>query len=282
MLNFRSSGEALVQMRRLLAAAATLALALGVFFAGADTAGAQPRRPLEVGPRPLTLDPGRGTPPVTGLQREVRFIVDLVSIRAHNETGIDAFGSDEVVLVFDTRQYRLVSSEYEDFDSGHTKLPRPEESCLIPAVRTSGPGWGCAPGGAPGPLEFVVTLWEMDMLPPPELPPWGFCLRESSPLPAGYEWLCEADQHNRSLIGSQVVTWTLPELMQALPHSGAAAVFSVHLWGGCSGPCVTGGTFGGASPHYRVNYRITRRDRLVVPPFCAGSQCDPPPPPPED
>ncbi len=112
--------------------------------------------------RVVTVQPRTPTRP--------RFVAEAVSFRAHNETGLDRAGSDEVYAVFQDQsgQHRFTST-FGDIDSGDTQTIPRRERCIAP-IEYAGydsagfppATWGCLSPGEAGGLAFTITLYERD------------------------------------------------------------------------------------------------------------------------
>jgi len=231
-----------------------------LFFVQAPIALAQPG---VVAPR----QPGANVrPPEAAVTTRPRFKVEAIGFRAHNETGWDFLGSDEVIAVFNAGDYRVMTDTFGDVDGGESRTFRAGQTCIWPATDVPGHdrSWSCAPNGAPGPVSFNAALYEYDG----SRFPAGFCVRNSGPtdlLPPQSQ-NCRIDSEVASLIGSRPVRMSVAELTAALPRAGDSLEGSLQLFGGCEGDCVAGGPFG-PSPDYTLRYRIVRTsDEVVVPP----------------
>jgi hypothetical protein len=208
-------------------------------------------------------------PPETGIISTPRFFVEALSFHAHNETGFDFPGADEVVAVFDTPQYRLITDYYEDVDTGETKFFRSQHNCVLPATDPGAPdlAWSCIEAGAPGPISFTVALYEYDG----PLPLGDFCIDAYPPndLYPHQGEPCRIKPEFSDLIGKDRVDLSMAQLLAAMPRSGDTHTGSVLLFGGCDAVaqpgCTAGGTFG-PDPEYRVTYRVTRVGNQVETP----------------
>jgi hypothetical protein len=182
-------------------------------------------------------------------------MVEAISFKVLNETGIDAFGSDEVVARFESAGKTTFSGVYGSSDTGDTHQFRSQQRCIFPATDPDGQtnrAWACEQEGRPGPVSFTTTLYEFDGFVrvlgfPPEFGT-GFCL---SP-PGDVNSSCEAEEiRDRSTaIGSGTASYTQAELDAAMPTAGST---------------MTGITRIGSS--YDVTYLITRvANPTVAPP----------------
>ncbi|MBP6877167.1 MAG: hypothetical protein KBC34_04030 [Phenylobacterium sp.] len=229
-----------------------------LILAPAGSAFAQPAPPIDAG-RSVRR-------PETALTTRPRFQVEAVGFRAHNETGWDFLGSDEVIAVFDTGTYRVMTDTFGDVDGGESRTFRDGQTCISPATDNSGGdrAWSCAPNGAAGPVSFIAALYEYDGVRFPA----GFCVHggDATDLLPPQSTDCRVDGEVAVLIGRRPVRLNVAELVAAMPRVGDAYNGSVSLFGGCDGDCVSGGTFG-PSPDYTLRYRIVRmNDEIVTPP----------------
>lgn len=119
-----------------------------------------------VGAQVLTRDPGPATPVTRN-----RYIITAQRFHAHDETGPDWPGSDEVYLVFEDAAsgQRRFTRTYGDIDSGDTQSIHPTESCIGPLgevildSRNYPPAtWTCIGPGLTGDIAFNITLYEAD------------------------------------------------------------------------------------------------------------------------
>ena len=103
---------------------------------------------------------------------EARYRLELIEVKARDETGVDWWGSDEILVIADLDGVRDIGS-YElwiekglgDMDSGETKQIGPENACLLLAVDDVKDGkWSCAETGHPAPFTLTFTVLEKDGL----------------------------------------------------------------------------------------------------------------------
>lgn len=209
---------------------------------------------------------GRSTGLITGITPESRYIVEAISFRAHNETGIDATGSDEVVAVFDTATYRLITTTFGDVDAGETTNIPSGQNCIMPATDSgfADHKWSCIETGTQPPLAFTVALYEFDerIL--------GFCGQLPFDIMPPNTTACNTDPDDVQLIGRAAVAFDKQQLVQFMPKAGDSYTGTISLFGGCdsttsTSPCTAGGTFG-PSPDYTLTYRITRVGNQIVEP----------------
>ena len=101
---------------------------------------------------------------------EARYKVELIEVKARDETGFDWPGSDEILVIADVDGVRDIGS-YElwiqkglgDMDSGEKVTIDPENACLLPAVDNVKDGkWSCAEAGHPAPFTLPCTVIEKD------------------------------------------------------------------------------------------------------------------------
>ncbi len=101
---------------------------------------------------------------------EARYKVELIDVKARDETGVDIFGSDEILVIADVDGVRGIGS-YElwiqkglgDMDSGEKVTIDPDNACLLPAVDDVKDGkWSCAEAGHPAPFTLTFTVIEKD------------------------------------------------------------------------------------------------------------------------
>ncbi len=99
-----------------------------------------------------------------GLHAEARYRVDLIEVKARDETGIDAFGSDEIVIYVESKHGDLLIRGFDDMDSGETVTVPAGHSCLVSPRDSGAPDgvWGCSPEGAALPISLDLTVFEKD------------------------------------------------------------------------------------------------------------------------
>ena len=173
---------------------------------------------------------------VEGFERLYK--IEAVGFKALDETGIDALGSDEVIVVtFDAKGY-TTSREIGDIDSGDTHTFDPAKSCMLP-VRPGDVVLGetsvCDDIGEPAPLKVRIELWEQDI----DL--LGFSL--------GFFGEPQDD-----FIGLAQFDFSAQQLEAMLPNVGDEHIETVKLEA-CRGPAPCDATF---SPDYTFTVRITR------------------------
>lgn len=101
---------------------------------------------------------------------EARYKVELIEVKARDETGFDWPWSDEILVIADVDGVRDIGS-YElwiekglgDMDSDETVKIGPENACLLLAVDEVRDGkWTCAEAGHPAPFTLTFTVLEHD------------------------------------------------------------------------------------------------------------------------
>jgi hypothetical protein len=96
---------------------------------------------------------------------ERRYKIEAMRFKARDETGVDWWGRDEVMVgTFDAKG-STVSDEIGDIDSGDTHKFDPAKSCIIavrPGEAVLGKTSVCDDVGEPAPLSFRVEFWEKD------------------------------------------------------------------------------------------------------------------------
>lgn len=101
---------------------------------------------------------------------EARYKVELIEVKARDETGFNWPGSDEILVIADVEGVRDIGS-YElwiqkglaDMDSDETVKIDPDNTCLLPAVDDVKDGkWICAEAGHPAPFTLTFTVIEKD------------------------------------------------------------------------------------------------------------------------
>lgn len=111
---------------------------------------------------------------------ERRYKIEAMHFKARDETGIDWWGDDDVMIETVDAKGWTVCDEIGDVDSGETH-PRPPfdpaKSCIIavrPGIVVLGKTSVCDDVGEPAPLWFEVEFWEKDFEILPDYPA-GFC-----------------------------------------------------------------------------------------------------------
>ncbi|MGE0642324.1 MAG: hypothetical protein AB7P24_01510 [Nitrospira sp.] len=101
---------------------------------------------------------------------EARYQLELIEVKARDETGVDVFGSDEILVVAtldsvrDIGSYTLwIEKGLADMDSDETVKIGEGNACLLLAVDDVRDGkWSCAETGHPTPFTLTFTVLEKD------------------------------------------------------------------------------------------------------------------------
>ncbi|MGD9967040.1 MAG: hypothetical protein AB7T59_10995 [Hyphomonadaceae bacterium] len=174
---------------------------------------------LEVAPQAQVLAPDIRVAP------QPRYIVTAERLFANDETGRDWPGSDEIYLVFGSRDLDRFgySTIFGDFDTGETRNIPQGRWCLAPLFEPvyhqngSLYGWQCQTEGIGGPFNFTIQVWESDSSWTPHA-----CLPDT--LPAGVQ--CQDDA-----VGGRTISYSSEELIAAMPNIGDHVIESVRLGG---------------------------------------------------
>lgn len=205
---------------------------------------------------------------VLGETRTPRFVVQAIRFHANDETGSTNLGADEIIGVFSTGQYFLVTARYNDIDAGESRGFVPEQRCIYPAVDPDSLrnfAWGCRAEGGPGPLVFTITLREHDGEFPLGLGSHctGGALAPftSDVMRSGTRTPCEVQDAASSVIGRFHVSMSVADLVAAMPARGRFVEQEVLLGGPCppQPPLCNGASDG----EYTIVFRITRTADLV-------------------
>jgi hypothetical protein len=182
---------------------------------------------------------------------ERRYKVEAMRFKARDESGVDWWGSDEVMVgTFDAKGH-TTSNEIDDIDSGNTHHFDPAKSCIL-AVRAGEVVLGktslCTDVGEPAPLNFQVELWEKDI----SFPFGQYC---STLIGSEHHFTrhCLHDSDD-DFLGHAQMDFSIQELETALPQVGDQLIQTVVL-NPCRGADVCDVTYG---PDYSFTYRITR------------------------
>lgn len=217
--------------------------------------------------------PGEAALEATRFRLERRYQVEARVFRAVDETWYDSpwfapWISDEVMVILrdPARQVMSVSRIFEDVDSGEHRSFGPQESCILPISTVQndwlwGPGesWGCSGAGAPGPLSFIVELYEADS------DTWNDiyeCFVEfvncGFAVAVGYPESSSTFTEGDELIGKATVVYTAEDLAASLPFVGDYAEETVTL-GDCfdEDTCVETPGYP-TGPEYTFSWRVTR------------------------
>lgn len=226
-------------------------VALGLAAAG--PAAAQPRGSGNV-----------ANPSMGESEREVirgpgpRFVVKAVSFEARDQTGWDWTGWDDVVTIFRTEDYTLVTDEYGHISSGDEN-PWPYVSgieCIVPAyddVEIFDYQWKCDNGGVSAPLAFTVGLYEQD-----SYGLFSFCANQVVPtgdLRPADAVVCEQGSPH-DMIGTRVFRYSLAELLELLPQPGMSWSGDKIIGRGCNAP--TRSDCRGSNGQYVFRFTIAR------------------------
>jgi len=212
---------------------------------------------------PSTLEPGgAGRPGVAAALGgswdtiewvERRYKIEAMRFKARDETGVDWWGSDEVMVETSDAKGGTVSDEIGNIDSGDTHNFDPAKSCIIavrPGIVVLGKTSVCDDIGEPAPLGFQVEFWEKDSIGYPA----GFC-NVVGPGPGGHAGPhCANDQNGDDFIGRARVDFSAQDFDPVLPKVGDEFIETVVL-NPCSSGDVCDVTWG---PDYTFTYRITR------------------------
>jgi hypothetical protein len=192
---------------------------------------------------------------------ERRYKIEAMHFEARDETGLDWWGDDDVMIsTVDARGW-TVSEEIGSVDSGETFSFDPAKSCIVavrPGIVVLGETSVCDDVGEPAPLWFEVEFWEKDFEILPDIPT-GFCnsVGPGTPEPGrhgGPHFAHDSCDDNDDFIGRARLEFAMWELEAALPNVGDEFIETVVL-NACSGPDVCDVTYG---PDYSFTYRITR------------------------
>jgi hypothetical protein len=178
---------------------------------------------------------------------EPRYKVEALRFKARDETGIDWWGSDEVIVETIDPEGFAQSDEIGGIDSDDTHEFDSAKSCVVaplPGEAVLGRTSVCDEVGRPAPLGFRVRMWEQD---------WGLGMG-----------VCQRffDHHGRAecpddeyadFIGRAQVDLTAEELDAALPSVGDDLVETVVLF-----PCPENVDTCSLDGDYSFTYRVTR------------------------
>jgi hypothetical protein len=194
---------------------------------------------------------------------ERRYKIEAMRFKARDETGVDWWGSDEVMVGTVDAKGSTVSDEIDDIDSGNTHHFDPVKSCIVavrPGTVVLGRSSLCDDVGEPAPLGFEVELWEKDF----ECSLFGGC-KFCNVVPPPPESGIHGGPHclhfgNDDFIGDARLDFAIGELEAALPNVGDEFIETVVL-NPCRGADVCDVTYG---PDYSFTYRITRMPDVRV------------------
>lgn len=186
---------------------------------------------------------------------ERRYKIEALRFKARDETGIDWWGSDEVMIETRDAKGWTVSNEIGGIDSGDTHHFEPARSCVVgvrPGSAVLGESSICSETGEAAPLIFNVTFWEKDFFPGA-----GFCIPGWGGADQHWGPHCANDRNGDDFIGSAQVSYTTQELEAALPNVGDQQIESIKL-DACPGEICAG------YPDYTFTWRITRLPNAMV------------------
>lgn len=186
---------------------------------------------------------------------ERRYKIEAMSFKAHDETGIDFLGSDEVMIETTDPKGWTVSNEIGNIDTGDTHHFDPAKSCIVavrPGTVVLGKSSVCDDAGEPGPLSFQVEFWEKDTS-----PFGGFCITASGEHVGPY---CVNDTYGDDFIGRADIYYSTQELEAALPNVGDEQLESIELFPCPAETCGTGPDQG----DYTFAWRVTRLPDVLV------------------
>lgn len=185
---------------------------------------------------------------------ERRYKIEAMHFKARDESGIDWWGSDEVMIETVDAKGWTVSDEFGDVDSGETHKLVPTKSCIVavrPGTVVLGKTSVCDDVGEPAPMWFEVEFWEKDLIGIPV----GFCVR-FPPGPNGHKGSrdCANDGNGDDFLGRARIDFLQHDFDAVLPNVGDEYIETV-LLNPCRGADVCDVTYG---PDYSFTYRITR------------------------
>ncbi len=176
------------------------------------------------------------------------YVVRARQFHAQNESGFDWAGSDEVYGVWSSGSSLAGTRVFGNVDTGDTRSFERGQDCIYPMNTTgyldgrSGDTWGCIGEGAPGPIDFDISLWEADAT---QIFP--ACFQTG----IGPEPDCEDD-----LLGSLSISYSQSELSSLLPNVDDTIV-EYRLMSNCA----SGGPYCGRGlldSVYFIRYEILR------------------------
>jgi hypothetical protein len=190
-----------------------------------------------------------------------QFVAEAVRFKAIDESGYDWPGSDEVYAVFSDLNPNLsdlVTSTYDDVDTGETQSFGPDERCI--ALRPK------CDHSVSEILRFEVSFWEEDCPHARFFPPSCFCYSDG---PGVHYFLRHGKCTSDDLIGREEILMSREQLLAALPRVGDSVEHKFILGGPCGPDAQCGGPPWG--PEYEFTYRITRlpdvkRPLVIAPP----------------
>lgn len=181
---------------------------------------------------------------------EQRYKIEAMRFKARDESGVDWWGSDEVMVRTDDAKGSTGSNTIDDIDSGDTHHFDAAKSCVLavrPGEAVLGKTSVCDDVGEPAPLSFHVEFWEDDFSLIPKL-----CKHlNKHHFPKG----CIPGEEADDFIGRAEIDLSMQELETKLPQVGNEHIETVVLNPCSSGESVCDVTFG---PDYSFTYRVTR------------------------
>lgn len=184
---------------------------------------------------------------------ERRYKVEAIRFKARDETGIDWWGDDEVMVKTTDAKGFTTSDEIGGIDSGDThEFDDPAVSCIVgvlPGEVTLDEDSVCGEAGEPGPFSLRIELWEKDR------PLFGFGTCVPGEVPPGRHVGRNCVDGGDDFIGWIDLFFPLPDLESTLLNVGDTFTETVVL-----SPCRPGEdtcdvTYG---PDYSFTYRTTR------------------------
>ena len=185
------------------------------------------------------------------------FKVEAITFKCIEETGLNNWGSDEVIVVWNAANSPGANTkEFSSVDAGETKEFHQLQSCIYPInydgyfINGNAPhvgeptdtlaGWECVAGGGMGPINFRFAFYEIDEA-------WHdfFSPCFDGSVDTG------VNTCNDDFIGGSTISFTVDELIEMLPNVGSSKNFNITNYP----------TFS----EYHFRYRITRMDNIMVP-----------------
>jgi hypothetical protein len=240
-----------------------MAICVGVaawswFTVGANGQERQLAQPKDTGRPAAVVAPG-DIPwhDLTWVER--RYKIEAMHFKCRDETGIDWWGDDDVIIkTFDAKGWTH-SDEIGSVDSGETHTLDPTRSCLVavgPGKVVLGKSSVCNNTGEPAPLGFSVEFWEKDFDFIPDIPV-GFSATACPELKPGEHAGpdCDVIDGDDDFIGRAQIDLAQQDLDAVLPNVGDEYVETVVLSHCTADEPVCDVSWG---PDYTFTYRITR------------------------
>jgi hypothetical protein len=174
-----------------------------------------------------------------------RFVAEAIGFHAHNETGLDVAGSDEVYAVFEDRfsGQRRLTQTFGDVDTGESRTFGRRQRCIAPleyagydSAYMPPSTWRCLSPGAGAGLDFSITLYEADG--------WSPMACAVTPNQQAYKKNCDDD-----LIASYRHQYSAAALLALMPNVGDTHIVTEPQRGG-----------------YDLTFRLRRLDDAFDPP----------------